>query len=121
MRELADATLRLQHLLPDIVDTISELHQYGIYEPIGVDSLIYPLARRRRGQPYTRDEVSATLELLCVPQLGVLRRIGESRYTLQMPKQTLTRRFRALTTVSESNFEDDVQLRPTALGQRTPP
>jgi hypothetical protein len=34
-----------------------------------------------------------------VPQLGVLRRVGDGRYTLQMPKATLTRRLRALVAV----------------------
>jgi hypothetical protein len=120
MRELADDTFRLQHLLPDIVDTISELYQYRIYDPIGVDALIYPLARRRRGQTYSREEVAAALELLCVPQLAVLRRIGESRYTLQMPKETLARRVRALTTVFETNSENEDRVRSIADKQIAP-
>lgn len=43
----------------------------------------------------------AALELLCVPQLGILRRVSDGRYVLQMPKATLTRRLRALVAVVE--------------------
>ncbi len=96
MREHAAETRRLQQLLPDIVDAIEEAYRYELYDPVSADSLLLPLASRRRGRAYSREEVNAALDVLCVPQLGVLRRVAEGRYTLQMPKATLTRRLRAL-------------------------
>jgi hypothetical protein len=96
MREHAAETARLQRLLPDIVDAIAEAYQYELYDPVNADALLLPLASRRRGRAYSREEVTAALDLLCVPQLGILRRVGEGRYTVQMPKETLARRLRAL-------------------------
>lgn len=106
MREHARETRRLQQLLPDILDAVVEAYQYELYDPVNADALLLPLASRRRGRAYSREEVTAALELLCVPQLGILRRVGDGRYVLQMPKQTLTRRLRALVAVFESPPED---------------
>jgi hypothetical protein len=36
---------------------------------------LLPLASRIRGRAHSREEVTRTLELWCVPQLGVLRRV----------------------------------------------
>lgn len=104
MREHAAETARLQRLLPDIVDAIAEAYQYELYDPVNADALLLPLASRRRGRAYSREEVTAALDLLCVPQLGILRRVGEGRYTVQMPKETLTRRLRALVAVFETRL-----------------
>ena len=101
MREHAKEAARLQRLLPDIIDAIAEAYRYELYEPVNADALLLPLASRRRGRAYSREEVNAALDLLCVPQLAILRRVGEGRYTVQMPKETLTRRLRALVAVFE--------------------
>jgi hypothetical protein len=106
MGEHARETARLQRLLPDIIDAIVEAYQYGLYEPVNTDALLMPLASRRRGRAYSREEINAALEQLCVPQLSILRRVSEGRYTLQMPKETLTRRLRALVAVFEARPED---------------
>lgn len=102
MREHMKETRRLHQLLPDILEAVEEAYQYELYDPVNADGLLLPLASRRRGRAYTRDEVVAALELLCVPQLGILRRVGDGRYVLQMPKQTLARRLRALVSVFET-------------------
>ena len=83
-----------------------EAYQYELYDPVNADSLLLPLASRRRGRAYSREEITAALELLCVPQLGILRRVGDSRYVLQMPKETLTRRLRALVAVLVAPADD---------------
>jgi hypothetical protein len=85
MREHATETRRLQQLLPDIVDAIEEAYRYELYDPVNADALLLPLASRRRGRAYSREEVTAALELRCVSQLGILQRIGEGRYTLRTP------------------------------------
>jgi hypothetical protein len=77
--------------------------------------LLLPLASRRRGRAYSREEITAALELLCVPQLGILRRVGDGRYVLQMPKETLTRRLRSLVTVLEARTDDGPTAVPTQL------
>ena len=84
------------------MDAIAEAYQYEMFDPVNTDSLLLPLASRRRGRAYSREEVGTALDLLCVPQLGILRRVGEGRYTLQMPKQTATRRLQALVAVFEA-------------------
>lgn len=106
MKEHAGEIARLQYLLPDIVDTIAEAYMYELYEPVNADTLLLPLASRRRGRAYSREEVTAALELLTVPQLGILRRVGEGRYTVQMPKATLVRRLRALVHVFDDQHTD---------------
>ena len=106
MREHARETRRLQQLLPDILDAVVEAYQYELYDPVNADALLLPLASRRRGRAYSREEVTAALELLCVPQIGILRRVGDDRYVLQMPKETLTRRLRALVAVFETQSGD---------------
>jgi len=119
MQEHHREAMRLQRLLPDIVDAIEEAYRYELYDPVNVDSLLMPLASRRGRRPYSREEITAALELLCVPQLGVLRRVSEGRYTLQMPKVTLTRRLRALVAVFDAPPGDlDVDERPESrIGQ----
>lgn len=102
MREHANETGRLQRLLPDVVDAIEEAYRYELFDPVNVDSLLMPLASRRGRRAYSREEIAAALDLLCVPQLGILRRVAEGRYTLQMPKGTLARRLRALVAVFEA-------------------
>ena len=89
----------------DVVDALAEAYRYELYDPVNPDFLMLSLARRR-GRPYSREEVAAALELLCVPQLAVLRRVVEGRYALQTPKQTLTRRLRALVAVFEAPAGD---------------
>jgi hypothetical protein len=84
---------------PDILDAVVEAYQYELYGQVNADALHVPLAGRRRGRAYSREEITAALELLGVPQLGILRRVGDSRFVLQMPKETLTRRLRALVAV----------------------
>jgi hypothetical protein len=106
MREHARETRRLHQLLPDILDAVIEAYQYELYDPVNADALLLPLATRRRGRAYSREEITAALELLCVPQLGILRRVGDSRYVLQMPKETLTRRLRALVAVLVAPADD---------------
>jgi hypothetical protein len=103
MREHAKESARLQQLLPDIIDAIEEAYRYGLYDPVNADALLLPLASRRGGRAYSREEVNGGLELLCVPQLGILRRVGEGRYTLQMPKATVAKRLRALVAVFDSS------------------
>jgi hypothetical protein len=117
MREHANETARLQRLLPDIIDAIAEAYRYGVYDPVNTDLLLLPLASRRRGRAYSREEVTAALDLLCVPQLGILRRVGEGRYTLQMPQETLVRRLRALVAVFESP-PAEANANPQARGVR---
>ena len=106
MKQHANETARLQRLLPDIIDTITQAYEFGL-DPVNADSLLLPLASRRGGRAYSREEVNAALDLLCVPQLSILRRVGEGRYTLQMPKETLIKRLRALVAVLDA---------PTAFG-----
>lgn len=106
MREHANETGRLQRLLPDIIDALMEAHRYELYEPVNADALLLPLASRRRARAYSREEITSALDLLCVPQLGILRRVNEGRYTLQMPKETLARRLRALVTLFEDASAD---------------
>jgi hypothetical protein len=115
MREHARETQRLQRLLPDIVDAVIEAYQYELYDPVNADALLLPLASRRRGRAYSREEVTAALELLCVPQLGILRRVSDGRYVMQMPKATLTRRLRALVGVLEEQTDERDTAGPTLL------
>jgi hypothetical protein len=102
MHEHARETRRLHQLLPDILDAVAEAYQYELYDPVNADALLLPLATRRCGRVYSREEFTAALELLCVPQLGILRRVGDSRYVLQLPKETLARQLRALVAVFEA-------------------
>ncbi len=106
MREHSGETGRLQRLLPDIIDALMEAYRYELYEPVNADALLLPLASRRRARAYSREEITSALDLLCVPQLGILRRVSEGRYTLQMPKETLARRLRALVTLFEDASMD---------------
>jgi hypothetical protein len=115
MREHARETRRLQQLLPDILDAVVEAYQYELYDPVNADALLLPLASRRRGRAYSREEITAALELLCVPQLGILRRVSDGRYVLQMPKVTLARRLRALVAVLEARTDDGNIAEPTLL------
>ena len=62
----------LQRLLPDIVDAVIEAYQYELYDGVNADPLLVPLASRRGGRAYSREEITAALELLCVPQGGIL-------------------------------------------------
>ncbi len=51
---------------------------------------------------YGREEIASALDLLCMPQIGALRRVTDASYTLQMPQSTAARRLRALVRVLES-------------------
>lgn len=106
IQEQSRETARLHRLLPDIIDAITEAYQYEVFDPVNTDSLLYPLASRRRARAYSREEVNAALDLLCVPQLGILRRVGEGRYILQMSKETATKRLRSLADAFEPSSID---------------
>jgi hypothetical protein len=79
---------------------------YALSDPVNADALPVPVASRRRGRAYSREEITAAVELRCVPQLGMLRRVGDSRDVVQMPKETLKRRLRALVAVVAVPAED---------------
>jgi hypothetical protein len=106
MREDAREYRRRQQLLPDTLDAVVDAYHYELYAPVNADALRLPLASRRRGRAYSREEITAALELLYVPKLGILRRVGDSRYVLQMPTESLTRRLRALIAVFEAPADD---------------
>jgi hypothetical protein len=106
MQEHALETRRLHQLLPEISDAVLAAWQYELYDLVNADARLFPLAGRRQARAYSREEINAALELLCVSQLRILRRVSDSRYPLPMPKETLARRLRALITVFEAPHDD---------------
>jgi Restriction endonuclease len=95
VQEKAAEIARLQHLLPDILQTFEHSYRVGVSGPIAADSLHLILARQYERAVYTKDEIVAGLELLSAPLVGALRKVTDTAFALQMPITSVGRRFQA--------------------------